>query len=210
MTTDLIKRIQSKAKANGFTVSRQQIRDIATQHELDTTNLTDDQVQTILEVIKNMNESTGLALISNSPNISVVTEPSKPALSTNTKQTLLKVEATEIGIELSESEITSILDSTNQQFYDSVDFLEFAKDAIKEMMVLRNTERQNTRINLVTSILDTINAANQEDAQNAMKANAMLADMVEQTKSQASGYINPYTANKQRLQEMLQARKQSV
>ncbi|PHJ55784.1 hypothetical protein VF14_31820 [Nostoc linckia z18] len=146
-------------------------------------------------------------LANHSFNNSKLAKVENNSLTHSQKQSLVRVEAEQLGVVLSDVEITQILDADTKNYSDSVQFLIGVRELIREFLAGRNHERNNTRLQLVSSIQDVIEAANQEDAMNVVRTNQQLMDIVNSCKQQATDYKSPYTNRLESIRETLQAKR---
>ncbi|MHC5855151.1 hypothetical protein [Nostoc sp.] len=143
-------------------------------------------------------------------NTSVLSHRQSSNLTLSDKQSMVKIEAAQMGIELSEAEVFQVVESNQNEFSDSVEFLISIRELIREFLFSRNQERKIQRESLTGSIAEVIDAANQEDARNALEANQYLKNIVDQCKRQSATYNNPYSSRLESIREGLRARQAKV
>ena len=201
---DFIKNVQQRLKAAGITVSgnsipRAQIKAKLEELKLD---ITADNFEEATVILIDAFTSKSLAI----PETPVKSSSNK--LTISEKQTLIKIEASQLGIELSDVETLQLVDSQQSQTQDTIQFLSFVRDELKKIQV-HKTQQRGVIQSLVSEIGELINDANLEDAKNIEQANKNLRDIVDQCKSQAAAYSNPYANRLESIREGLRARQAS-
>lgn len=150
------------------------------------------------------------ARVIDSQAVLVATSSDSQSLTIADKQSLVKIEAAQMNIELSDVEVFQVVESNQDDFTDSVQYLIAVRELIREFLFERNRERKIQRETLTGSIAEVIDAANQEDARNALEANQFLKDIVDQCKRHSATYQNPYSSRLESIREGLRARQSKV
>lgn len=142
-------------------------------------------------------ESNFLALLDNEE----ITQST--TLTTTQKQELVKIKSVELGIELNESEIISIVDMVENQIQDSIDFLNEVGILISEFFSNRNKQAKDLVNSKVDSIKRIINAKNEELGDIFNGANQELINVTKDCIQQKTDYKSTYKRKLESIREIL-------
>jgi hypothetical protein len=122
------------------------------------------------------------------------------------KQSLIKIQAVQMNIELTESEILQIVDSNKNQETDLIDYLVQVRSLIQSFIDLRNQELQQTTQRIVSDIANIVDSGYKSRERIIDETNQTLQDIVNQT-SQSTDYKSTYRHRLESIRETLQSRK---
>ncbi|MBD2503929.1 hypothetical protein [Anabaena azotica] len=135
-------------------------------------------------------------------NAEIESEQSK-ALTISEKRSLAKMQASYMGIALSEIEIEQIVSSASNEITDNIEFLLEVKGLIQAYLANRNAMFQRQTSGIVEDIVDVINAGNDELARITEDTNETLRGIVEKCNGMKEDYKSPYKSRLESIRELL-------
>jgi len=123
-----------------------------------------------------------------------------------TKGSLVRVEAAQMGITLTESEVLQIIDSSHKEITDTAEFIIGVRELLKDFLYQRNQQLENQNQDLIGTVTQVINEANQDKARIIAETNNQLMDVVNECRQQSDDYKSPYSSRLQSMRETLQTK----
>lgn len=125
------------------------------------------------------------------------------ALTIADKHSLTKIQASQMGIVLSDSEVARIVTSANDQITDTIGFLIEVKELIQAYLNSRNQKFQRETSAIVQDISEIINASNVEIGVITEETNETLKAIVEECNQANRDYKSPYVNRLESIREVL-------
>lgn len=128
------------------------------------------------------------------------------SITESTKHSLIKIEAAQMDIDLSESEVLQIVNSSSNEISDTAQFIIDTREILREFLYQRNQQLASQNDNLIGTVQQVINEANQEKARIIASTNQSLMDVVEQCRQANEDYKSPYTSRLESMRKTLQSK----
>lgn len=129
--------------------------------------------------------------------------PKTDVLTVGSKQELIRVQAEELNIQLSQTQIIEIINASNPQVTSAIEFLSEVRELIKEFIQKNNNQYQKKADALVDGIQQVIHAGEIERVQITKGINQKLNEIVRDCKQQNTDFKSPYSNSIQSLRESL-------
>jgi len=134
----------------------------------------------------------------------MLSTPSPTSLTVAQKQTLTQIQAQQLGIELSQLEITEVSSMVATEIVDSVGYLQAVGEIIKQFIERRNNQASALISEQITNIATIINTGNEQLGDIFNGANRQLSEIVSQCKQRREDYKSPYASRLESIREILQ------
>jgi hypothetical protein len=195
--TDFAKRIQSRLARRSVTVTKQDILKRIDEFSYDSTNMNEDEMSNVVESY--IGSQNNLVTKLNSENQLTISE----------KQTLTRIQANSMGLQLTDLQICEIADMADNQINDVAGFLDVVSQYLRDFLTSRNKAVQDQVTSKIQNIETIINTANDGLADIFNGANTQLNNIVTECRQQATDYKSPYASRLESIRESLEVRKQS-
>jgi len=131
-------------------------------------------------------------------------EPVNNSLTVAQKQTLTQIQAQQLGIELSQLEITEVSTMVANEITDSIGYLQAVGEIIKQFIERRNNQASVAISEQIANIATIITTGNDQLGDIFNGANRQLQEIVSQCKQRREDYKSPYASKLEGIREILQ------
>jgi len=220
-TPVIVSRVRSTLHRQGYQgFTQAQILEVASSLDVDINNPTAEQTKAVVQALKDSSvqekaeiipfseTDTNDELINQEHTIPIAdpmpTTPQPTALTIAQKQTLTQIQAQQLGIELSQLEITEVSSMVAGDIVDSVSYLQAVGEIIKQFIERRNNQASALISEQITNIATIINTGNDQLGDIFNGANRQLNEIVSQCRQRREDYKSPYASKLEGIREILQ------
>ena len=216
--TSPIKAIQNGLRKHKLTASAFDIRQAAQDLNLDVNST--DCIDPLIDYFSTKNHGGTIATIDgvnltlkpqeteilNTENGSNMPEsnPENKSLTIAQKQSLTQIQAQQLGIELSQLEITEVSAMVATEITDSISYLEAVGEIIRLFIERRNNQASAAISEQISNIATIINTGNDQLGDIFDGANRQLSEIVSQCRQRKEDYKSPYSNRLESIREILQ------
>jgi len=201
LTKAQIEQVKYQLKKLEATATNDEVREAAKDlEEFDANSIADrvlaSRSTSITEVEQGSVITSGLSL--------PISEPVNNSLTIAQKQTLTQIQSQQLGIELSQLEITEVSAMVASEITDSIGYLQAVGEIIKQFIERRNNQASVAISEQIANIATIITTGNDQLGDIFNGANRQLNEIVSQCKQRREDYKSPYASKLEGIREILQ------